>query len=159
MSHMKTIVTLSLIVSAQTLSTAESKTAAPRKSASPATIARSYFEAMDRSDIDAAGALFSTESSIFESGGVEGNWAHYQEHHLGPELRSVASFKTTLGTPESIDSADGTLVVVTWPIEYTIHLKDERLIQSRGTVTFVLERTKLGYRIRHLHWSSRRIKG
>ncbi|MFQ5528068.1 MAG: hypothetical protein ACE5GX_17650 [Thermoanaerobaculia bacterium] len=44
---------------------------------------------------------------------------------------------------------------VAWPIEYTIKLNDGRVIQSRGTVTFVLENHGHHFMIRHLHWSSR----
>lgn len=43
-----------------------------------------------------------------------------------------------------------------WPIEYRIELKDDRLIESRGTVTFLFVKEGSEYRIRHLHWSSRR---
>ena len=62
------------------------------------------------------------------------------------------------GTPEVETSGDRTMALVAWPIEYKIALKDERLIESRGTVTFVLTGEPGKYRIRHLHWSSRRKK-
>lgn len=35
-------------------------------------------------------------------------------------------------------------------------LKDGKVVESRGTVTFLLVKEKSEYRIRHLHWSSRR---
>jgi hypothetical protein len=91
-----------------------------------------------------------------ETGGVEGSWANYRSHHIGPELASIDTFKTTLGEPDSFTSKDGSMAVVTWPIEYRIRLKDKRLIESRGTVTFVMVGEDDDYRIRHLHWSSRR---
>src|SRR3546814_13433594 len=37
-------------------------------------------------------ALFAPDGQIFESGGVEGNFAHYRDHHLGPELKEFKSF-------------------------------------------------------------------
>ena len=118
-------------------------------------VARAYFQAMDRGDLDAAGALFATESSIFERGGVEGDWAHYRTHHLGPELDGISSFKTTLAEPEVQASRDRSLAFVAWPIEYRIELKDGRVIERAGTVTFVMARHGKAYKIRHLHWSSR----
>ncbi len=117
-----------------------------------------YLDAMETGDLDAAGRLFASESSVFESGGQEGTWAHYREHHLGPEIGEIDSFKVIRGTPEVEYSADRTMAFVAWPIEYKIALKDERLIESRGTVTFVLTGGSAEYRIRHLHWSSRRKK-
>ena len=76
------------------------------------------------SDLDAAGKLFASESSVYETGGVE--------------------------------SDDKRLAFVAWPIEYTIVLKDERVINSKGTVTFLFVREDGEYKIRQLNWSSRR---
>ncbi len=64
---------------------------------------------------------------------------------------------TTLRDPEEGRSADGSMAFVAWPIEYTIELKDGRVIESKGTVTFVLVKVDEEYRIRHVHWSSRRL--
>ena len=115
-----------------------------------------YLDAMESGDLDAAGRLFAKDSSVFESGGEEGSWSHYREHHLGPEISEVESFKVVRGTPEVDHSADRSMAFVAWPIEYEILLKDERKIESKGTVTFVLTGEKDKYAIRHLHWSSRR---
>ena len=117
-----------------------------------------YLDAMESGDLDAAGRLFASESSIFETGGQEGAWAHYREHHLGPEIGQIESFKVARGTPEVAYSADRTMAFVAWPIEYEILLKDERHIESKGTVTFVMTGESGDYKIRHLHWSSRRKK-
>ncbi len=121
-------------------------------------VAAAYLEAMESSDLEAAGALFAPNSSIFESGGQEGDWQHYREHHLGPELGQIKSFKVSRGDPESEESQDGSMALVAWPIEYRIALEDERIIERLGTVTFVLIRGDDGLRIRHLHWSSRKPK-
>ena len=117
-----------------------------------------YLDAMETADLEAAGRLFASESSVFESGGQEGTWAHYREHHLGPELGEIESFKVIRETPEVEYSGDRTMAFVAWPIEYESVLGDERRIESRGTVTFVLIGRPGEYRIRHLHWSSRMKK-
>ncbi|MCH7667251.1 MAG: nuclear transport factor 2 family protein [Acidobacteria bacterium] len=119
-------------------------------------VAAAYLEAMEASDLDRAEALFAGESSVFESGGVEGTWQHYREHHIGAELEEIASFTIAKGEPDEVESVDGSMAFVTWPIEYTIELKEGRMIESKGTVTFVFLREEGQYRIRHLHWSSRR---
>ena len=65
----------------------------------PTEIARSYFEAMGRKDLDAAEALFAEKSSVFESGGDEGDWAHYRAHHIGAELDSINRFERPSARP------------------------------------------------------------
>jgi hypothetical protein len=119
-------------------------------------VASAYLDAVESSDLDAAGSLFAETSSVYESGGVEGSWAHYREHHLGAEIEAIASFEIDRGEPEIFAGRDGTLAVVAWPIEYAISLKDGRNINSKGTVTFAMIRGDGPYEIRHLHWSSRR---
>lgn len=123
---------------------------------SPTEVASAYLDAMDTADLDRAESLFAKESSIFEAGGEEGTWKHYREHHIGPELAEFSSFKTTKGKPEEEVSADGSMAMVAWPIEYRMALKDGKTVESKGTVTFVLVREGDAYRIRHLHWSSRK---
>ena len=121
----------------------------------PTAVARAYFEAMEQKDLDAAEALFAEPSSIFESGGVEGGWENYRAHHIGAELDAFTTFKTSLGKAEEELSADRSMAMVAWPIEYHIVLNDGREIDSKGTVTFVLLHQAGGFKIRHMHWSSR----
>ncbi len=118
--------------------------------------AAAYLAAMAATDLDAAEALFAEDSLIFETGGVEGTWHDYRRHHIGPELAAIVSFEITRGEPRERQSADGTMAWVAWSVEYRIELNDGRVINSRGTVSFVLEGHEQGFRIHHLHWSSRR---
>ena len=122
----------------------------------PTETAAAYLAAMEASDLEAAEALFVADSLIFETGGVEGTWSEYRKHHIGPELEAIESFVMTHAQPTERKSADGSMAFVAWPIEYTIKLDDGRVIQSRGTVTFVLENHGHHFMIRHLHWSSRK---
>ena len=137
---------------------AQSETRGTTQATSPTEVASAYLDAMDIADLNRAESLFAKESSIFEAGGVEGTWQHYREHHIGPELAEFSSFKTTKGKPEEEVSADGSMAMVAWPIEYRIVLKDGKTVESNGTVTFVLVREDGSYKIRHMHWSSRKKK-
>ena len=127
----------------------------PQPSRTPVEVAAAYLDAMESGDLDAAEALFASRSSIFESGGEEGTWQNYREHHIGPELAELETFTITRGEPEAQPSQDSSMAFVAWPIEYRIPLHDERTIDSRGTVTFVMVLEGPEWRIRHLHWSSR----
>ncbi|MDY7091591.1 MAG: nuclear transport factor 2 family protein [Acidobacteriota bacterium] len=155
---MRKICIFFILLTSTAIATAQGQTAEQDQTTPPAPVdvARSYFEAMDRKDLAAAEALFAKSSSIFETGGNEGDWPHYRDHHIGAELDAFVRFETSLGDPETEASSDGTMAFVAWPIEYRIELNDGRKIDSRGTVTFVLVRERGTLRIRHLHWSSRR---
>ena len=124
----------------------------------PTEVASAYLAVMESGDLEAAEALFAGHSSIFESGGQEGDWQHYREHHIGPELAEIRTFSISQGEPEVQESQDGSMAFVAWPIEYRITLEDQRVVESIGTVTFVMVRGDKGFLIRHLHWSSRRKK-
>ena len=132
----------------------ENAVASPSRT--PVELAAAYLDAMESADLEAADALFASRSSVFESGGDEGSWERYREHHIGPELAEFESFAIKRGEPVAQSSRDDSMAFVTWPIEYRIVLHDERTIESRGTVTFVMVVEDSGLRIRHLHWSSRR---
>jgi len=123
----------------------------------PTQVCAEYFDAMENSNLDKAGLLFVSNSSIFETGGEEGNWDHYRDHHIGPEIDQILEFKISRGQPEEQISADNSMAFVAWPIGYGINLKGGRKIKSKGTVTFVLIRENGTYRIQHLHWSSRKL--
>lgn len=130
----------------------------PMASPSPeaAEVASDYLDAVAAGDLDRAGELFADDSIIFESGGREGTWQEYRDHHLGAEIDAIEKFEIRrCMTPKIDSSADGSLSAVAWPIEYTIELREGRTIDSRGTVTFVLERNDDSHRITQLHWSSR----
>ena len=146
---------LGLLVAALLAAPAASQQAAARPN-TPIEVASAYLDTMDTADLNRAESLFAKESSIFEAGGVEGTWQHYREHHIGPELAEFSSFKTTKGKPEEELSADGSMAMIAWPIEYRIVLKDGKAVESKGTVTFVLVREGGAYKIRHMHWSSRK---
>ena len=51
-----------------------------------------YRAAVERLDARGTERLFVADSEIFESGGIEGNYANYLAYHLGPELGQFTSF-------------------------------------------------------------------
>ena len=122
----------------------------------PTEVATAYLDAMENSDLDAAEKLFHAESLVFEGGKQEGSWKEYREHHLGPEIDAIEQFSVTRGEAVIGQSDDGSLAFVAIPIEYTIDLDSGDRFESRGTVTFVLSEVNGAFKIRHLHWSSRR---
>ena len=51
-----------------------------------------YKDSLETLDASKAKGLFVADSQVFESGGVEGTYAHYLEHHIGPELAEFKEF-------------------------------------------------------------------
>ena len=63
----------------------------PDYQAATATLAQ-YKHAIESLDLSGTEALFASDAQILESGGIEGNFAHYRDHHLAPELKAFKSF-------------------------------------------------------------------
>ncbi len=55
-------------------------------------VVASYKAALEKLDITGVEKLFAPDAQIFENGGVEGNFDHYRDHHLGPELKAFKAF-------------------------------------------------------------------
>lgn len=51
-----------------------------------------YKEGLEKLAVADATRLFTKDSQVFESGGVEGTFDHYLEHHIGPELAEFSEF-------------------------------------------------------------------
>jgi len=112
-----------------------------------------YRGAIERLNASGTERLFVTDSAIFENGGVEGNYANYLAHHLGPELGHFRSFRFT---DHRLDLwCEGTLGVATETYNYRIERSQGDPIERRGVTTSVLRRTAAGWRIVNMHGSSR----
>ena len=56
-------------------------------------VMKTYKDALQNLTTEGTFELFTNDSEVFESGGVEGSYAHYIEHHLGPELGHFKKFE------------------------------------------------------------------
>ncbi|KYG79287.1 MAG: nuclear transport factor 2 family protein [Owenweeksia sp.] len=98
--------------------------------------------------------LFMENSQVFESGGVEGTFNHYLDHHLGPELKAFKSFKFNDYSVDVI--VDGDYAFATEAYTYRIELaKGERVIEKKGVATSVLKKVDGQWKIMKTHSSSR----
>lgn len=112
-----------------------------------------YREALVSGDADAMTALFAEESAVFENGKDEGSFAHYMEHHLGPELDAIKSF--TFTNPTVAVKRMGHMAFGRETYNYRIELADGRVIDREGVATSVLEHDEEGWKIVQYHSSSR----
>lgn len=88
-SNLKTILALFLIVTA--LGYGQNETNIEKEAV--INVMKTYKDALQNLSTEGTFDLFTEESEVFESGGVEGTYAHYIEHHLGPELGHFEKFE------------------------------------------------------------------
>lgn len=112
-----------------------------------------YRAAIERLDARGTESLFAADSAVFENGGVEGTYANYLVHHLGPELGHFRSFRFADHRLELW--CDGAVAVATETYTYRIERTEGAPIERRGVTTSVLRRTGRNWQIANMHGSSR----
>ncbi len=120
-------------------------------------VLRVYKDSLEKLDVSAAAKLFTADSQVFESGGVEGTFADYVAHHIGPEL---AEFKEFRFSNYKVDvRLEPPLALATETYNYKIVLKEDgRVIEKRGIATSILKKIGNEWKIIQTHSSSRAPK-
>lgn len=103
---------------------------------------------------DTAGALtfLAPDVMIFEEGGAERSRDEYASHHLGSDAVFAAASEATVTRRSGW--ADGDVAWVTSEGRTTGQFNG-RAVDRLTTETMVLKRHADGWRIHHIHWSSR----
>jgi ketosteroid isomerase-like protein len=149
---MKRFLLALLLLSANSLRAADS----PDQGAVKVVLA-AYNQALTTLDAAKAKDLFTADSAVFESGGVEGTYAHYLEHHIGPELAEFKGFSYRDYAVEV--RLELPLALTTESYIYRIVLKEDgKVIEKRAVTTAVLKKTSAGWKIIQTHTSSRSLK-
>ena len=104
-------------------------------------VLKQYNSAVGKLDVTGTEKLFTSDSKIYESGGSEGNYTNYMEHHLTPELKEFKSF--TYSDYKVEVQVDGNYAFTTETYNYTIIVaKDNTEVKRKGVATSVLKRVK-----------------
>lgn len=117
-----------------------------------------YKDALQNLTTEGTFELFTKDSEIYESGGVEGTYNHYIDHHLGPEL---GHFKSFIFSDYEIDvKVDVPYAFTTETYIYTIVLNPDdkgisRTIKKKGVATSILKKMDNEWKIIKTHSSSR----
>ena len=118
-------------------------------------VLNSYKSALERLDLTGVEMLFAADNQVIESGKVEGSYADYLKHHIGPELGHFQSFKFSDYAVQV--RFEGPIALATETYRYTIQLKDKpELIERQGVATSVLKTVDGQWRIVSSHNSSRK---
>lgn len=121
--------------------------------ADPTATVATFHQALRSGDSATALRLLGADVVIYESGGVEVSRDEYRQHHLPADMRFAAASSRSVTRQTSGNAGD-----VAWVLTETrtTGTFSGRAIDSRGTETMLLRRTTEGWRIVHVHWSSRR---
>lgn len=116
-----------------------------------AAVVDAFHAALRRGDTTAALSLLANDALIFESGGVERSKAEYSTHHLAADANFSRAVPSRV-TRRSGAAAGNTAWIAT-EARTTGSYKGKQH-DLLNTETMVLRRTRGGWKIAHIHWSS-----
>lgn len=113
-----------------------------------------YKGAIEKLDSTGTEQLFTADSMIFETGGVEGSYSNYLAHHLGPELKH---FKRFAFSDYKVDVRfEGPVAIAAESYKYRIETKDGEIAERLGVATSVLRKIDGQWKIVMMHNSGRK---
>lgn len=115
-----------------------------------------YKAAIEKLDATGTERLFTADSQIFETGGVEGSYSEYLSHHLGPELKEFKSFRFSDYKVEV--RIEGPVALATETYKYRIETTSGEVAERLGVATSVLRKQDGHWKIVMMHNSARRPK-
>ncbi len=124
----------------------------PVRMAGAAEAVDAFHAALRAGDRDAALAVLAEDALIFEAGGAERSRAEYASHHLEADAAFAAATEATVTRRSGEASGD-----VAWITSEgrTTGTFNGRPVDRLTVETMLLRRHADGWRIQHIHWSSR----
>ncbi len=127
--------------------------AATAAAQTPEQTVAAFHTAVTGGDSAAAIQLLDPKVVIYESGGAEMSRDEFASGHLKADMQYAMATTRTIVDSHSEIVGDLAVVISRSTVTGTYR---EREVNSRGTETMVLRRGSNGWRIVHIHWSSRR---
>jgi mono/diheme cytochrome c family protein/ketosteroid isomerase-like protein len=118
----------------------------------PAAVVDQFFRALASGDTNTASALLDPAVLIYESGGVERSRSEYAAEHLGADAAFLKS-----DTHKMISRTGGAVGDLAWvATEARLTSQGAKPADLVSTETMILRKQPGGWRIIHIHWSSRK---
>ena len=152
MIRLNTFMVAALIFIANPAGAAEPRIDVPEAAQAAAATVDRFFDALSAGDIEQAGAALDPEVIILESGGAEHSAAEYLGGHAKEDAEFLKTAQQNLGRRTARVSGD--LAWVASESELQVH-QDGKPVTIASTETMVLRLTDAGWKIVHIHWSSR----
>ena len=127
-------------------------TVAAASQSAPVLVVDAFHAAMGRADAAGVADLLLDDAVIFEQGGAESSKAEYVEAHLPGDIAYSQGMTDTVASRGS--TVQGNLA---WVLTQgrTTGTYEGKTVDRLTTETMVLKKTRGGWRIAHIHWSSR----
>jgi Domain of unknown function (DUF4440) len=120
-------------------------------------VLREYKSAVEALNIEGTEKLFTEASEVYESGGTEGSYNTYMDHHLGPELKALESFKFNDYKVKVITAGDYAFGTETYVFKL-VFKEGDRVIERKGVATSVLHKEGGSWKIMRIHGSTRAVR-
>jgi len=124
----------------------------PAAAQAPVAVVDAFGKAIAASDFAAVEAMLDPEVIILETGGAERSRKEYLSHHAKSDAKFLAGTHSALTHRRARIAGDTAWVAS----ESELHAsKDGKPMTLLSTETMVLDNTASGWKIVHIHWSSR----
>ena len=134
---------------------APGRAAAPKLPEPVAAVLRDYSAAMEARSVEKLAAVFDPELFLFEGTHENAGWADYRDNHIGPEMKEWSEFKVL--DARVADAVIGTdLAYVSTVSTYRI-VAGGKPVRIAAAESFVLVRRGGAWKIRHLHYSGKKL--
>ncbi len=120
----------------------------------PAGTVNAFLGALKAGDGEAARSFLDDQVLIYESGYVERSAEEYAGHHMPADMKFVGAMSNELIAQTETLSGDMATVVSE---SRTFGTYNDKAYNMMSTGTMVLRRDGEGWKITHIHWSSRNI--
>lgn len=120
-----------------------------------AEIVDAFHTALAKGDRGAALATLTDTVAIYEQGWVESSKANYAKEHLGEDVKFARSTKSEQTHRTGLLTGDLAFVTTEG---HTTGTFEGKPVDAITLETMILRRTSDGWRIVHIHWSSRKPK-
>ena len=146
---MNTLKTFILVITFTLLSCIAS---ADSRALSAEETANSLYTGLKTGDTELVQAILDPQVLIFESGGVESSLKEYASHHMGADMAFMANMSREIVSRKVIEQGDICVIATQAKLSGTYR---DKQVDSVSDETLVLQRKEQGWRITHIHWSSR----
>lgn len=130
--------------------------AVPISGRAAAAIVDSFHTALVHMDSEAALTLLADDVVIYEAGRVEHSKAEYASHHLKADIAYAAAVRSLV-----LDRRGGAAGDLAWIASErrTTGRFNDKPVDQLTTESMMLRKDATGWRITHIHWSSRKAPG
>lgn len=118
-------------------------------------VLRAYQAAMEARSVDALGKVVDPDLLVLEGTHKNVGWKDYRDNHIGPEMAEWKSFQVADPRLVSLE-VDGGMAYAVQEATYTI-VMEGKTVSMAGAETFVLRKGKDGWRVKHVHFSAKKL--